>query len=51
MRALKHCAGVTSIAITLDYFLFNGYCTNVPGFLLQSAYKNPLKDFPNSERI
>jgi len=38
MRALKHFVGVTGIAITLDYFLFNGYCTNVSGELFSQAY-------------
>jgi len=30
--------GVASIAITLDYFLFNGYCTNVSCDLFSQAY-------------
>jgi hypothetical protein len=28
MRALKHIIGLGSVAITLDFFLFNGICTD-----------------------
>jgi len=38
MPALQHFAGVASIAIALDYFLFNGYCTNVSCDLFSQAY-------------
>ena len=38
MRALNHFVGVTGIAITLDYFLFNGYCTNASCDLFSQAY-------------
>jgi hypothetical protein len=38
MRTLQHFAGVTSIAVTLDYFLFNGYCASVSCDLFSQAY-------------
>jgi hypothetical protein len=50
MRALKHFVGVTGIAITLDYFLFNGYCTNVSGELFSQAYIQILSELGKSLR-
>ena len=50
MRALKHFVGVMGIAITLDYFLFNGYCTNVSGELFSQAYIQILSELGKSFR-
>jgi hypothetical protein len=38
MRAFKHFFGGMGIAITLDYFLFDGYCTNASCELFSHAY-------------
>ena len=50
MRTLQHFAGVTSIAVTLDYFLFNGYCTNVSCDLFSQAYIQILSELGKSFR-
>ena len=50
MRALKHFVGVMGIAITLDYFLFNGYCSNVSGELFSEAYIQILSELGKSFR-
>jgi hypothetical protein len=50
MRALNHFVGVTGIAITLDYFLFNSYCTNVSGELFSQAYIQILSELGKSFR-
>jgi hypothetical protein len=50
MRALKHFVGITGIAITLDYFLFNGYCTNMSGELCSQAYIQILSELGKSFR-
>jgi hypothetical protein len=48
MWAFEHFAGVTSIAITLDYFLFDGYCTKVSSELLSQAYIQILSELGKS---
>ena len=50
MWALEHFAGVTSIAVTLDYFLFDGYCTKVAGELFSQAYVQILSELGKSFR-
>jgi hypothetical protein len=50
MWALEHFAGVTSIAISLDYFLFDGYCTKVSGELFSQAYIQILSELGKSFR-
>ena len=48
MWALEHFAGVTGVAVTLDYFLFNGYCTKVSGDLFSQAYIQILSELGKS---
>ena len=50
MWALEHFAGVTSIAISLDYFLFDGYCTKVSGGLFSQAYVQILSELGKAFR-
>jgi hypothetical protein len=38
MWRLKHLIGGVGLAITLDYFLFNGYCTNATCEAFSDAY-------------
>src|SRR3974390_1041847 len=45
MWALEHFVGVTSLAVTLDYFLFNGYCTKVSAELFSQAYMQLLSEW------
>jgi hypothetical protein len=41
MSALKHIIGIASVVITLDYFLFNGFCTDaVSQILTQTGDQN-----------
>lgn len=44
MRALKLLVGIVGIAITIDYFLFKGYCTNVSCELISQAYVHVLSE-------
>jgi hypothetical protein len=37
MSALKHIIGIGSVAITLDFFLFNGFCTDAFSQILTQA--------------
>ncbi len=45
MRAFKHFFGAMSIAIILDYFLFDGYCTNAFCESFSDAYVQILSEF------
>jgi hypothetical protein len=50
MWALEHFAGITRMAITLDYFLFDGYCTKVSGEFFSQAYIQILSELGKSFR-
>jgi hypothetical protein len=43
--ALKHIFGLGAMAVTLDYFLFNGYCTGFFGQVMSQGYGQLLVDF------
>jgi hypothetical protein len=43
-RALKHIFGLGAMAVTLDYFLFNGSCTEFCGQVLSQGYGQLLFD-------
>jgi hypothetical protein len=43
-RALKHIFGLGAMAIALDYYLFNGSCTEFCGQVLSQGYGQLLFD-------
>jgi hypothetical protein len=44
MGALKHIVGAGGIAITIDFFLFNGFCTDTCNQLLSQTYATMLSE-------
>ena len=44
MSALKHFVGFGGIAITLDFFLFNGVCTDACNQILSQTYTKMLAE-------
>jgi hypothetical protein len=43
-RVLKHIVGFGAMAVTLDYFLFNGSCTEFCGQVMSQGYGQLLFD-------
>jgi hypothetical protein len=43
--ALKHIFGLGAMAVTLDYYLLNGSCTEFCGQVLSQGYGQLLVDF------
>ena len=43
-RALKHIVGLGAVAITLDYYLLNGSCTEFCGQVVSQGYGQLLYD-------
>jgi hypothetical protein len=42
--AVKHMVGLGAMAVSLDYFLFNGYCTGFCGQVMSQGYGQLLFD-------
>jgi hypothetical protein len=44
MSALKHLVGAGGIAVTIDFLLFNGFCTDTCNQLLSQTYVTMLSE-------
>jgi hypothetical protein len=44
MSALKHIVGAGGILITIDFLLFNGFCTDTCNQLLSQTYATMLSE-------
>jgi hypothetical protein len=51
LKILKHLIGCVGVAIVVDYFLFNGFCTQALSQASSQIHLDQLKDFSPSQFI
>jgi hypothetical protein len=51
LKTLKHLIGCVCVAIVVDYYLFNGFCTEALSQASNQLHLDQLKDFSPSQFI